>query len=51
MKKNEDTVQQSVRRTRDRAFRACGYDPNDETYQGILWALQDVRSELRKSLV
>jgi hypothetical protein len=49
-KKNEDNIQRSVRLVRDRAFRACGENPYDETYQGILWALQQVRQELRSNV-
>lgn len=45
----EDSVARATRIVRDRAYRATGYDAQDETYQAIVWALSEVRSELRKA--
>jgi hypothetical protein len=43
----EDQIARATRIVRDRAYRACGYDRNDETYQAIVWALREVRIAAR----
>lgn len=39
----ESDVARWTRIARDRSYRACGYDKDDEVYQGIVWALSQVR--------
>jgi hypothetical protein len=40
----EDDIARITRIIRDRAYRACGYNKNDETYRAIVWALSEVRA-------
>lgn len=43
----EDDVARATRIVRDRAYRATGRNAADETYQGIVWALAEVRRAVR----
>lgn len=46
----EDEIARATRLVRDQAYRACGYDSEDETYRGIVWALSRVREEFRSNV-
>ena len=43
----ESDISRTTRIVRDRAYRACGYDKNDEQYLAIVWALAEVRRVAR----
>jgi hypothetical protein len=43
----ETDVARWTRIARDKAYRACGYNKDDETYQAIVWALAEVRRAAR----
>lgn len=45
----EDSAAKATRVIRDRAYRAVGYDRTDPEYRAIVWALSEVRDELRKN--
>jgi hypothetical protein len=43
----EDSIARATRLVRDRAYRAVGQDATDPTYQAVVWALAQIRSEVR----
>lgn len=46
--RNEDSIARITRTVRDRAYRATGYNKYDEAYQAVVWALEQIRLEVRE---